>query len=142
MALSSDLAHEIGCYRGTGDGSESGSFVARIVVSALPNGGVAIDYEASSYEHGLQHAEHTLLVSGPDGRDRLVVAHAESPFLTDMIETAPGSGRFEQPEPFGPYAQAIVIEHPSPGELTYAWWWAEQDAVPTEQSKATVTRMS
>jgi hypothetical protein len=140
MALSADLAIAIGRYRGTGDGVESGPFVARIELSALPNGGVAIDYEASSREHGLQHAEHSLLVAGPDGRDRLVIAHAESPFLTDMVETAPGSGRFEQPEPFGPYVMAIVIEQSEPGVLTYAWWWAEPGSEPIEQSKATVRR--
>lgn len=136
MSVSSILAASPGLYFGTGDGEESGPFVARLDVAVLPNGGVAIDYEATSLEQGVQHQEHTLLVAGPDGRDRLYVAHSESPFVTEMIETESGSGRYEQPAPLGPYVLSVVIEIPEPDTLTYAWWWAPAGGVPTEQSKA------
>lgn len=128
-----------GLYTGRGDGAESGPFVARIDVRRLPNGGLSLDYEAASYEQGVQHAEHAVLTAAPDGRLRLHTAHSESPFLTELVETSPGSGRFEQPTPFGPYVLAVVIEAPSSSELTYAWWWAEAGGTPTEQSKATVS---
>lgn len=136
MALSSDLVGSTGTYFGTGSGVESGTFVARIQVAILPNGGVSIDYEATSVEEGVQHLEHSLLVAGPDGRDRLFVAHSESPFVTEMIETEPNSGRFAQREPFGPYEMEIVVELPEPGRITYAWWWGANGDAPVEQSKA------
>ena len=136
MALSQDLALQRGVYFGTGDGVESGSFVSRIELSSLPNGGVLISYEATSREQGVQHLEQSMLVAGPEGRDRLYIAHSESPFVTEMVETEPGSGRFEQPTPFGPYVMAVVIEIPEPGRLTYAWWWGADGTDPVEQSKA------
>jgi hypothetical protein len=104
------LAAATGTYIGSGDGVESGPFVSRIVVARLPNGGVSIDYEASSREQGLQHVEHSLLTQGPDQRDQLFIAHSESSSVTAMIETAPGSGRFEPPELVGPYDMAVVID--------------------------------
>lgn len=140
MSLAADLALHPGLYVGTGDGPESGPFVSRIEISSLPNGGVAIDYEASSREQGLQHREHTMLVAGPDECDRLYVAHSESPFVTEMVAEQPGSRRFVQPEQFGPYVLSVVIEHPEPDRLTYAWWWAEAGGTPTEQSKADARR--
>lgn len=136
MSLAKTLASAIGTYFGTGDGDESGSFVSRIDVRALPNGGVAIDYEATSRERGVQHREHSLLTAGPDGRDHLTIAHSESPFLTEMIEESAGSGRFVQREPFGPYTMEVVIEVPESGRLTYGWWWANAGETPVEQSKA------
>jgi len=136
VSLSADLP--IGTAFGTGDGPESGPFVARISVTRLPNGGRLIDYEATSREQGVQHLEQTLLVAGPDGRDQLFIAHSESPFVTAMVETEPGSGRFEQPEPFGPYVMAVVIEQPDSDRLTYAWWWGANGDDPVEQSKADV----
>lgn len=140
MSLSSDLAGLTGIYFGTGGGVESGSFVSRIEIGPLPNGGVRIDYEATSAEQGVQHVEHSMLVAGPDGRDRLFVAHSESPFVTEMIETATDSGRFAQREPFGPIVMEIVIEIPEPGHLTYAWWWGADGDDPVEQSKASASR--
>lgn len=140
MALSHDLVVSPGLYFGTGGGIESGPFVSRIQVERLPNGGAAIDYEATSTEHGVQHRERTMLVAGPDGRDRLFVAHSESPFVTEMVETAPDSGRFAQREPFGPYVMEIVIEMPDPDRITYAWWWGAHGAAPIEQSKADARR--
>lgn len=140
MPLSTDLAASPGCYYGTGDGIESGSFVSQIQVARLPNGGAMIDYEATSVEQGVQHREHTMLVAGPNGRDQLFVAHSESPFVTEMIETEPGSGRFEQPEPSGPYVMAIVIDRPAPDRITYAWWWGADGETPVEQSKADAIR--
>jgi hypothetical protein len=108
------LAAATGSYFGTGDGVESGPFVSRIVVARLPNGGVSIDYEATSREQGLQHVEHSLLTPGPDSHDQLFIAHSESPYVTAMIETAPGSGRFEPLDLVGPYAMAVVIDVPEP----------------------------
>jgi hypothetical protein len=140
MALSTDLASTPGIYFGTGDGVESGAFVARIQVAQLPNGGAAIDYEATSIEQGVQHREHSMLVAGPDGRDRLFVAHSESPFVTEMVETEIGSGRFAQREPFGPYAMEIVIAIPEPDRIIYAWWWGADGEAPVERSKADARR--
>ena len=142
MSLVETLAGSPGIHVGAGDGPESGPFDARIEVSVLPNGGVAIDYEATSSEHGVQHQEHTLLVTGPDGLERLYVAHSESPFVTEFVAVDPGSSRFAQPQPFGPYVREIVIEVPEPGRLTYAWWWAEPGDQLIEQSKADTRRMT
>lgn len=136
MSLAAALADATGIYHGTGDGPESGPFVSRIEVTALPNGGVAIDYEATSREQGVQHREHTLLTMGPDGRDRLHIAHSQAPFVTTMVATEPGSNHFVQAEPGGPIAMEVVIEQPEPDRITYAWRWAEAGETPTEQSKA------
>lgn len=140
MALSAQLATATGLYVGTGDGLESGAFVSRIRIGGIPNGGVSIDYEATSAEQGLQHQEHTMLVSGPDGRDLLFVSHSESPFVTEMVEIEPGTGRFTQREPFGPYVMEIVIHMPGTDRLTYAWWWGANGDTPIEQSKADARR--
>lgn len=136
MSLSSTLAGATGIYFGTGDGVESGSFVSRIEVSRLPNGGVSLSYEATSREQGVQHREHSLLCAGPDGRDRLFIAHSESPYVTEMVETDPGSGRFVQTVPGGPFTMEVVVEVPGSGGLTYAWWWADAGEQTVEQSKA------
>jgi hypothetical protein len=95
-----------------------------------------LDYEATSREQGVIHLEHSILSAGPDGRDRLFIAHSESPYITEMIETEPGAGRFVQPSPVGPYTMEIVIETPGEGRLVYAWWWAKAGEQPVEQSKA------
>ncbi len=136
MSLARSLAQSPGIYFGTGDGAESGPFVSRIDVSLIPNGGVCIDYEATSREQGVQHRERSLLSVGPDDRDRLFVAHSESPFVTEMIAADAGSARFVQREPGGPFVMEIFIEQPEPGRLTYAWWWAESGGTPAEQSRA------
>jgi hypothetical protein len=136
MSVAEILAAAPGLYVGPGDGLESGPFVARITVTPLPNGGVALDYDAASREQGLQHREHTILTAGPDGCDRLYVAHSESPFVTEMVASEPGSSRFVQPTPVGPYTMEIVIHVPELGHLTYAWWWAPDGEAPVEQSKA------
>lgn len=140
MSSSSRLAAATGLYIGTGDGPESGPFVSRIQVGLLPNGGVGIDYEATATSGEQLHREHTMLVAGPDGRNRLYVAHSESPFVTEMVETEAGSGRFAQPEPFGPYEMEIVLGLPEPDRLTYAWWWGADGEPPVEQSKADARR--
>lgn len=136
MSLLTDI--QSGLYIGNGDGPESGPFVARIAVSNAPNGGLVIDYEATSREEGLQHREHTILSAGPDGCDLLFVAHSEAPFVTEMVAVEPGSSHFRQRALAGPYVMEIVIEHPESGRLTYAWWWAEHGTPPVEQSKADV----
>ena len=136
MTLTSTLIGAVGTYFGTGDGSESGPFVSRIEVSPLPNGGVCLSYEATSHEQGVHHREHSLLCPGPDGRDRLFIAHSESRFVTEMIETLPGSGHFVQKSEGDPYTMEVVIDTPEVGRLTYAWWWAKAGEKPVEQSKA------
>lgn len=136
MSLIDTLRGRTGTYVGTGDGPESGPFVSRIAVGVLPNGGVSIDYEATSREEGMQHVEHSMLTPGPDGRDRLYVAHSESPFVTEFVATEAGSARFVQPEPFGPYVMEVVIDVPEPDRITYAWWWSTPGDTPTEQSRA------
>ena len=65
MSLASELASVPGPYYGTGDGPESGPFVSRIEVATLPNGGVSIDYEATSREQGVQHLEHSVQAVRP-----------------------------------------------------------------------------
>jgi hypothetical protein len=140
MSLVEILAGSPGIHFGTGDGPESGPFVARIAIGVLPNGGVAIDYEATSREQGVHHLEHSLLVAGPDGRDRLYVAHSESPFVTEFVAVEPGSNRFVQPQPFGPYVMEIVIDVPEPDHISYSWWWAEPGEPLVEQSKAETRR--
>jgi len=140
MALASTLAAATGLYIGVGGGQESGPFVSRIHVVLLPNGGVAIDYEATSTRGERLHREHTILAPGPDGRDRLFVAHSESTFVTEMIETEAGSGRFAQPERSGPYEMEIAIGLPEPDRITYAWWWGADGDPPAEQSKADARR--
>ena len=107
MSLSSTLPDRVGVYFGTGDGAESGPFVSRIEICRLPNGGVSLSYEATSREQGVLHREHSILCAGPDGRDRLFVAHSESPFVTEMIEFEAETGRFVQPSPGEPYIAAI-----------------------------------
>lgn len=136
MSLSSTLSAAPGTYFGTGDGPESGPFLSRLVVAGLPNGGVSIDYEATSRGQGLQHAEHSLLAPGADGRHRLYIAHSESPFITEMIESGREQGRFVNAESTGPVAIEVVITVPAPGRITYSWWWANAGDTPTEQSRA------
>ncbi len=142
MALSQTLASAAGLYTGAGDGDESGPFVARIDVSKLPNGGAMLRYLARSDESEVLHVEQTMLVAGPDGRDRLYIAHSESPFVTEMTETEPDSGRFAQSEPFGPYQMEVKVEVPEPGRLIYGWWWAEDGGQLLEQSRADVRLLS
>lgn len=136
MSLAAELARSTGIYFGPGEGAESGPFVARIEVNRLPNGGVSLSYEATSREQGLQHREHSLLSPGPDGRDRLFIAHSESPFVTEMVQAEADSGRFVPSAPAGPYTMEVVIEVPEAARLTYAWWWADAGEQPFEQSKA------
>ena len=127
-----------GRYAGRGDGMESGPFAATIDVTALPGGSVAVDYAAVTDAAAELHREHTVVSAGFDGRDRLFVAHAEPPYVTVMIETEPGSGRFEMPEPFGPYDMVIVAGRPSDAGLSWAWHWAPTGGEPVEQSCARV----
>lgn len=53
-----------------------------------------------------------------------------------MVAVEANSTRFRQPEHAGPFVMEVVIEVPEPGRLTSAWWWAQADDAPTEQSKA------
>lgn len=69
---------------------------------------------------------------GPDDRDRLFVVHSEAPFVSEMIASEEGSGRFVQREMVGPFVMEIVIEQSEPDHLTDAWWWAVSGGIPTE----------
>ena len=132
-------------YRGTGDGVESGPFEATIDVVSLPGGSISVGYRAVAPKgSGSEelHREHTVVSAGFDGRDRLYIAHDESAFVTVMVETQPGSQRFEMLEPFGPYTLAIEVGTPSDTTLTWAWHWAAVGDEPVEQSCATVERLS
>ena len=138
MSTAERLAQMPGLYVGLGEGVESGPFLGRVQVGRLPNGGATIDYEATSREHGLQHREHSLLAIGPGGRDRLFVAYSESPYVVELVETHPESGRFEQPALAGPFKLAVVVAIGEPGVLTYAWWWGAQGETPIERSRVEV----
>ncbi len=127
-----------GSYAGTGDGIESGPFTAHILVAPLPGGSVSLEYVATDQQGDELHREHTVISRGVDDRDRLYIAHGESPFVTTMTQREPSGERFEQPEPVGPYAMAIVISRPTTDSLTYAWHWATTGDDPIEQSCATV----
>lgn len=121
---------------------ESGPFTAEIVVSALPGGSVALGYTATSPEGDELHREHTIVSAGFDQRDRLFIAHAESPFVTVLVQTEPGSGRFEVAEAFGPYDMAIVVEQSAPDVISYAWHWAPSGQPTVEQSRAVVKKQA
>lgn len=136
MTLSLELSSACGLYFGTGDGVESGQFVARIAVSKLPGAGVLLNYEATSIAQGVQHQEVSMLTPGPDGRDLLHISHSESVLVTQMIESEPGSGRFVQPMPVGPYDMSVTVETSEENQLRYAWWWAVAGEPLVEQSAA------
>jgi hypothetical protein len=138
MSTAERLAQIPGLYVGLGEGVESGSFLGRVQITRLANGGASIDYEAISREHGLQHREHSVLAIGPGGRDRLYVAYSESPYVVELIENQADSGRFEQATPAGPYRLAVVLDLSVAGQLTYAWWWGTQVEAPIERSRVEV----
>jgi hypothetical protein len=126
-----------GVYRGRGDGPESGPFVARLAVTPAVKGrAVTLDYEATSDRNGLQHVEHSVLVVGGDGRLELHVACVELPGVTRFTQV--GTGEFAAYD--GPLPARIVITQPGADALTYAWWWARDEADMREQSRATVRR--
>ncbi len=135
--LLSRLATMPGLYRGRGDGPESGPFVARVDIRTVLRGrAVTLDYEASNDRNGLQHIEHTVLVPGESGRLELHVACLELPGVVRFKETA--DGEFSSYD--GPSPARIVVGVPSPGLLTYGWWYARDEAEPREQSRAEVRR--
>jgi len=138
MSTAERLAQVPGLYVGPGEGVESGPFLGRVQIGRLPNGGASIDYEALSHDHAMQHREHSLLVIGPGGRDRLFVAYSESPYVVELVETKPDSGRFEQPASAGPYKLAVRLEMAEPGRLVYGWWWGAQGETPIERSRVDV----
>ena len=120
------MATLTGLYCGRVEGVESGSCEARIYVSKLPGGCLAIDYEAVGPE-GLQHAEHTIV-----DIDALYVAHSESP--AEHVFTRVGDGVFDGPAG-GPYDRRLVVGWD--GELlTWSWHWAPAGAKLCEQSQA------
>ncbi len=135
--LLSALGSAPGLYRGRGDGPESGPFVARIQVTAgLRGRAILLDYEASNDRNGLQHLEHSVLIPGENGRLELHVACLELPGMVRFKET--GSGEFTSYD--GPFTARIVVAIPGPGALTYSWWYARDEAHPSEQSRAEVRR--
>ena len=131
------LAVTPGVYRGSGDGLESGPFLARIVVTTVVGGrAVTLDYEAASDAKGLQHVEHTVLTVGEGGRPELHVICSELPGVTRFVETKPGE--FTAYE--GPFPSRIVVTAPEAGVLTYGWWWSRNETEPREQFRAEVRR--
>lgn len=131
------LAAAPGLYRGRGDGPESGPFLGRMQITPVVRGhAVALDYEATSDRNGLQHVEHTILVSGESGRLELHVACLELPGVTRFVEIAPGVfGAYE-----GALAARIVLAVPQQGTLSYAWWWSRDESEPREQSRCELRR--
>jgi len=135
--LLSSLSSTPGLYRGRGDGPESGPFVARIQVATTLRGrAIVLDYEASNDRNGLQHLEHSVLTPGENGRLELHVACLELPGMVRFKET--GTGEFTSYD--GPFTARIVMSVPTPGMLTYSWWYARDEAHPSEQSRAEVRR--
>lgn len=100
------------------------------MVTPIPGGCVAIDYEAVG-AGGLQHVEHTVAAPG-----FLYVAHSEADGVTVFHESAPGV--FDGPAG-GPYALRLVVGW-SGEELAWAWHWAPAGEEPREQSRAVVRR--
>lgn len=132
-SLINRLAAVSGLYRGRGDGPESGPFVARMVIGSAVGGRVVtLDYEATSDRNGLQHIEHTLLVTGAGGRLELHVASLELPGVVRFTQS--GADEFTAYE--GPLVARIVLTVPRPGALSYAWWWSRDETEPSEQSRA------
>jgi hypothetical protein len=126
-----------GLYRGRGDGAETGPFLARITVAPVVSArGVAIDYEATSDRRGLQHVEHSLLTVGEEGRPALHVLCTELPGIVRFAESRPGVFTAYD----GGLTARILVTVPSPGHLTYAWWWSRDETDPKEQFRAEVRR--
>ncbi|MDG4763832.1 hypothetical protein O7632_06870 [Solwaraspora sp. WMMD406] len=131
------LAAASGTYRGRGDGTEIGPFVARMVVTtALSGRAVTIDYEATNDRNGLEHLEHTVLVVGPDGRLELHVACLELPGVVRFTQSSPD--QFTAYE--GPLVARIQLTLPRPETISYGWWWSRDEAPPREQSRADLRR--
>jgi hypothetical protein len=131
------LANATGVYRGRGDGPESGPFVARMAVASVVRGrAVTLDYEATNDHNGLQHVEHTMLVTGEAGRLELHVACLELPGVVRFTQTGPGE--FTAYE--GPMVARIIVRLPQPGAISYAWWWSRDESEPREQSRAELRR--
>ena len=126
MEANTLLEIPVGLYRGLITGLESGECSARMQVRQIP-GGLTVDYEATSEREGLQHAEHTLIVS-----DGLYVAINEMPGVSFFALTEPN--RFVSSGP-GPYAMEIHADY-ADGQLTWAWCWAEVGQSLKEMSKA------
>jgi hypothetical protein len=126
-----------GLYRGRGDGPESGPFLARLQLTPVVRGrALTLDYEAISERDGLRHLEHTVLAAGEDGRLELHVACLDLPGVVRFVATGPGEFTAYD----GPVIARIVLEVPSPGTLTYAWWWSRDESEPREQSRAELRR--
>ena len=95
---------------------------------------VAIDYEATSDRRGLQHVEHSVLTVSEDGRRALHVLCGELPGVMRFTEGKPGVFTLYD----GPLQARIIISVPSPGHLTYSWWWSRDDSELSEQFRAEV----
>lgn len=131
------LAAAPGLYRGRGDGPEGGPFLGRLQVTPVIRGrAVALDYETTNDRDGLAHLEHTVLVTGADGRLELHVTCLELPGVTRFVATGPGVFRAHE----APLAARIVIAIPRPGSLSYAWWWTRDEAEPREQWRCELHR--
>lgn len=118
-----------GIYRGVVAGIESGDCVARIRVRAIPGGCLAVDYEATSDQHGLQHAEHALVSD-----EALHVAFGEGRGIAVFTAVAPDV--FET----GTEPKMRIVAAYEHGELSWAWHWGAPDEAPVERSRARCRR--
>jgi hypothetical protein len=135
--LLANLLAAPGLYRGRGDGAESGPFLARLVVTPVVSArGVVIDYEVTSDRRGLHHVEHSILTTEEDGRPALHVCCTELPGVVRFAESKPGVFTAYD----GGLTARIVVTTPSPGALTYSWWWTRDEGEPKEQFRADVRR--
>ena len=131
------LTASAGLYRGRGDGPESGPFLARMQLTPVVRGrALTLDYEGTTERDGLRYLEHTVLAAGEAGRLELHVACLDLPGVVRFVATGPG--QFSAYD--GPVTARIVLEAPSPGLLTYAWWWSRDGGDPKEQSRAELRR--
>ncbi|HEY0696220.1 MAG TPA: hypothetical protein VGD43_00240 [Micromonospora sp.] len=131
------LAAATGIYRGRGDGPEIGPFIARMAVSTAVDGrAVVLDYEVTNDRDGLRHVEHSVLVTGGNGRLELHVSSLELPGMVRFTQHSPGW--FTAYE--GPLVARIMLTQPGPGAISYAWWWSRDEAEPREQSRADLHR--
>jgi hypothetical protein len=131
-----------GLYMGRGVGFEDGvpkpgGWVGRIDVRRLPGGGaVSIDYEATSPQHVLQHAEHTI-VGRQRGSATMTIAFSHMPGLVVLLERPDEPGFFTTEGGEG-FQMGIRLTSPSAGHLRHAYChgpekeWAEFDVAEVE----------
>jgi hypothetical protein len=113
-----------GLYAGTGTDAEDGTvFIARIQVTALPNGAaVSLDYEARHAGNLAQWAEHSVLARNYQGELLLISSHRASPAIVTLREEKPGW--FVNDPATYQFPMAIRCQVEEPGSLRYEWWYS------------------